>query len=767
MNEKSRLKVIDEFMLDQDLPLDLDDLMMVLAEAFRVPIALIGIMGEYEEKFKASYGLDTTSVCREDTLCSIVVKTRDQLVVSDATQDPRFKDSPLVTGAPNICFYAGTPLVVNGEAVGALCLIDTKPREIDVKHVKALERIATLVSQHITLSNEHEILKREHGLIDKSPIVLATWRFDTSLNLIHISQNCEYVLGVAPQDLLSGAVQLNDILSNAAEQDFTFTMQAHLEGVETHTCRLQIISPTRTIWVSMISTASFREDGTLLSVQAFLFDTSDQKFVEDKLNKTNSRMRLLLEASELGTWDWNLQADVNQVNKRWCDIVGLEYEYYDTSSRFFKQLIHPADFINVERKLNEHLSGEAKVFNTTFRMQHTSGKWVWVETYGKIVEVDEGGNPVRVAGIHRDITQRMENDLHERKKTQLLQFINKTRASYLQSNDLTAACQSVLSELIDISDSQIAFIGQMRDVETQPKLFIHAISEIVWDSKSFTQYAEYRKRNLYFSSFDNLFGQAITSGEVVISNTAGAHPASKGTPQGHPRISRFLGLPIKVKDRVVGIIGLANKFSPYTNEDAEFFQPLLDALAGLFYAVDLEQARAEAEEKLRKLAMTDPLTGLFNRRAFIEQCEDMAKDHCSIFVVLIDIDHFKNVNDTYGHDAGDCALKQTADIISDAISDGDIVARLGGEEFAMVIRGECEREAKKRLDSLRKRIAATKMSYKKDTLQLTVSMGVTFVDDGFNMDFSALLSLADQALYDAKAKGRDRIEWAPFTKKAV
>jgi diguanylate cyclase (GGDEF)-like protein len=254
---------------------------------------------------------------------------------------------------------------------------------------------------------------------------------------------------------------------------------------------------------------------------------------------------------------------------------------------------------------------------------------------------------------------------------------------------------------------------------------------------------------------------------VVISNTAGAHPASRGTPQGHPRISRFLGLPIKVKDRVVGFIGLANKFSPYTNEDAEFFQPLLDALAGLFYAVDLEQARAEAEEKLRKLAMTDPLTGLFNRRAFIEQCEDMAKDHCSIFVVLIDIDHFKNVNDTYGHDAGDCALKQTADIISDAISDGDIVARLGGEEFAMVIRGECEREAKKRLDSLRKRIAATKMSYKKDTLQLTVSMGVTFVDDGFNMDFSALLSLADQALYDAKANGRDRIEWAPFTKKAV
>lgn len=764
MNEKTRLKVIDEFTLNHDLPLDLDDLMMILAEAYRMPIALIGIAGEYEERYKASYGLDTATVNLEDTLCSTVVNTGEQLIVNDARQDPRFQNSPIVTGSPRICFYFGTPISVEGETVGALCLIDTTPREIDEKHAKALARIATLISQHIALSHEHEVLKREHGLIEKSPIVLATWRFETSLNLIHISQNCEHVLGVSSHDLLSGAVQLNDIMSNTSENDFTFTMQAHMEGVETHTCRLQVISPTRTIWVSMISTASFREDGSLLSVQAFLFDTSDQKFVEDKLNKTNSRMRLLLEASELGTWDWNLQADVNQVNKRWCEIVGLEYEYYDTSARFFKQLIHPADFINVDKKLNEHLCGESKVFNTQFRMQHSDGRWVWVETYGKIVETDDVGKPVRVAGIHRDITQRMENEIHERKKTQLLQFINKTRASYLKSNDLTAACQSVLSELIELSDSQIAFIGQMRDVDSQPRLFIHAISEIVWDSESFTQYNEYKKRNLYFSSFDNLFGQAITSGEVVISNTAGTHPASKGTPQGHPRISRFLGLPIKVKERVVGIIGLANKFSAYSSEDAEFFQPLLDALAGLFYAVDLEQARADAEEKLRKLAMTDSLTGLYNRRAFIEQCENMAKEHCSIIVVLIDIDHFKSVNDTFGHDAGDCALKQTSGILSDFVSDGELVARLGGEEFGVVMRDLNKIQAQKRLELLRKRVEAKKMRYKKDTLKVTVSMGATSVDDGFDMDFSALLSLADQALYDAKTNGRNRIEWRPCNK---
>ena len=757
VDDQNRLKTIDDFLLSNDVPLDLDDLMVVLAGAYKVPIALIGIVGEFEETFKARYGTTLSKVSREHAFCSHVVEERKQVVVNNAHEDPKFKDNPLVTGEPHICFYAGTPIEINDEIIGAVCLIDTVPREIDAQYLEVLNRIGALVSQHISLSKEHEALKREHGLIEKSPIVLATWRNTTSLRLVHISQNSERVLGISAQDLLCGAVELGDVLTQDAESDFTFAMQAHMEGVETHSCRLQIATPTRTIWVSMISTASFREDGMLYSVQAFLFDTSDQKYVEDKLHKTNQRMRLLLEASELGTWDWNLAADVNQVNKRWCDIVGLEYEYYDTSSRFFRQLIHPADYVKVEKQLNEHIIGESKVFNTTFRMKHTNGTWVWVETYGKTVEFNAAGKAIRVAGIHRDITQRMESELHEKKKTQLLQFINKTRASYLQNNDLTMACQTVLPELIDISDSQFAFIGQMKGEGDASKLFIHAISEIVWDSSSFTQYNEYKKRNLYFDSFDNLFGTTILTGEVTISNTSGSHPNSKGVPQGHPRISRFLGLPIKVKDRVVGTIGLANKFEPYTVEDADFLQPLLDALAGLFYAVELEEARAIAEEKLRKLAMTDSLTGLYNRRAFVDKCHQLSAQSNRVSVAVIDIDHFKKVNDTYGHDAGDQALISVAHLIEEYYVEPDIVSRLGGEEFAIVAISDNRRDEERRFNKLREAVEKTEVKYKKDTISVTISIGAVFAEDSLNLDFSGLLSKADKLLYIAKKNGRNQV----------
>ena len=757
MDDQNRLKTIDDFMLNNEVPLDLDDLMVVLAAAYKVPIALIGIVGEFEETFKARYGTSLSKVSREHAFCSHVVEERKQVVVNNAHEDPRFKDNPLVTGEPHVCFYAGTPIEINEQIIGAVCLIDTVPREIDAKYLEVLDRIGALVSQHISLSKEHEALKREHGLIEKSPIVLATWRNTTSLKLVHMSKNSENVLGISAQDLLSGAVELRDVLTQDAESDFTFAMQAHMEGVETHSCRLQIATPTRTIWVSMISTASFREDGMLYSVQAFLFDTSDQKYVEDKLNKTNQRMRLLLEASELGTWDWNLAADVNQVNKRWCDIVGLEYEYYDTSSRFFRQLIHPADYVKVEKQLHEHIAGKSKVFNTSFRMKHTNGSWVWVESYGKTVESDVMGKPTRIAGIHRDITQRMESELHERKKTQLLQFINKTRASYLQNNDLTMACQTVLPELIDISDSQFAFVGQMKNEGDASRLFIHAISEIVWDNSSFSQYNEYKKRNLYFSSFDNLFGTTILTGEVTISNTSGSHPNSKGVPQGHPRISRFLGLPIKVKERVVGMIGLANKFEPYTVDDATFLQPLLDALAGLFYAVELEDARAVAEEKLRKLAMTDSLTGLYNRRAFVDKCHQLSGQSNRVSVAVIDIDHFKKVNDTYGHDAGDQALISVAHLIEEFYVEPDIVSRLGGEEFAIVAISDNKKDEERRFNKLREAVEKTEVKYKKDTIFVTISIGAVYAEDSLNIDFSGLLSKADKLLYTAKKAGRNRV----------
>ena len=157
--------------------------------------------------------------------------------------------------------------------------------------------------------------------------------------------------------------------------------------------------------------------------------------------------------------------------------------------------------------------------------------------------------------------------------------------------------------------------------------------------------------------------------------------------------------------------------------------------------------------------MTDSLTGLYNRRAFLDECISFSKQHCRGCVAIVDIDHFKKVNDTYGHDAGDQALIAVARKIAKHNQAPNVVARLGGEEFAIVMIGDKKEENHRQLEALRIAVEEGRVTYKTDTMNLSISIGATFIKDTFEADFSALLSLADKALYRAKEQGRNQVVW--------
>ncbi|CAM5215858.1 GGDEF domain-containing protein [Alishewanella longhuensis] len=135
------------------------------------------------------------------------------------------------------------------------------------------------------------------------------------------------------------------------------------------------------------------------------------------------------------------------------------------------------------------------------------------------------------------------------------------------------------------------------------------------------------------------------------------------------------------------MIGLANKISDYLETDAAFLQPLLDTLGSLFYAVESEKARKAAEDKLFQLANSDTLTGVMNRRAFISSAYECYQTETLPFVpVIIDIDFFKKVNDTYGHHIGDAVLQHVAGTLKSLLRSDDHFARLGGEEFGLFLK---------------------------------------------------------------------------------
>jgi diguanylate cyclase (GGDEF)-like protein len=176
----------------------------------------------------------------------------------------------------------------------------------------------------------------------------------------------------------------------------------------------------------------------------------------------------------------------------------------------------------------------------------------------------------------------------------------------------------------------------------------------------------------------------------------------------------------------------------------------------LFLAREIGR-RAAAEDKLEELATTDPLTGLKNRRRFDAAMDDewrrAMRQRTALSVLMIDADHFKAYNDTFGHQAGDQVLVGIAICISDSVKRaGDCAARYGGEEFAVLLPGTNAADALKVAETVRTKVTG----WSDDQMQSTVSIGIASTVPNAGADWPQLVHAADKALYAAKAAGRNR-----------
>jgi diguanylate cyclase (GGDEF)-like protein len=192
-------------------------------------------------------------------------------------------------------------------------------------------------------------------------------------------------------------------------------------------------------------------------------------------------------------------------------------------------------------------------------------------------------------------------------------------------------------------------------------------------------------------------------------------------------------------------------------------EAFLMTIATAFILLAMSKERTELRHKTA--AMTDPLTGLLNRRAFLQDAEalllqQIARDR-PIGVLLVDLDHFKSINDRFGHATGDKVLQIFARTTQANLRQIDIVGRLGGEEFVVVLADASVDNAYLVADRLRNAFAVAAAVVEGQALHATASIGVSVIIDPAQ-DLAKLITLADQALYLAKARGRNRVEVAPL-----
>jgi diguanylate cyclase (GGDEF)-like protein len=256
----------------------------------------------------------------------------------------------------------------------------------------------------------------------------------------------------------------------------------------------------------------------------------------------------------------------------------------------------------------------------------------------------------------------------------------------------------------------------------------------------------YVQENTRFSLSDGLVGFVARHKNSIIKddlNKGNLVTFKKGMKSTN---ASFVGVPIQQDDELLGVIWLEDHLRKKFNEDD------VRILNILSYQLSLAWQRAILYDKVKELSIRDGLTDLYNHRHFQEILEEKIGEINELVLMLLDIDHFKKINDTYGHQAGDKVLQFLARLISQV----GIAARYGGEEFAIIMPACSLKRAMDKAVRMKDQLLKSEVSFDAAKIRFTVSIGIAHYPNDAKTRV-ALIEKADRALYTAKAQGRDRI----------
>ncbi|MET1255241.1 EAL domain-containing protein [Aliikangiella maris] len=414
-----------------------------------------------------------------------------------------------------------------------------------------------------------------------------------------------------------------------------------------------------------------------------------EKQIQQSIQENEERLKLSLWGSGYEFWDWNLETgDIsrsNEFKKIQIDCTKLSRNLYQLAS-----YIHPADLENVRKQLQAHIAGKSKHFELCYRIVDVDKGWRWIQDRGKVVAVDKSGNALRMSGTQRDITSIKRKDEQFEMLGQA--FKSTSDGVWIRDSDW---------RLIECNPAFEKISGfPLREKK----------GEVLW----FPETQEQSR---------NIIQRIRTSAE------------EHGSWQGEVWAERKNDEPFPQK---LSIDTLHDE-----NGNVRYY-------VGVFSDITF---RKRAEEEFRKLANYDSLTGLPNRACLNDRLnliiEKTKRDNGRFALLLVDIDNFKRINDSLGHKVGDILLKQVGARLVSCNKDGDTVARVGGDEFIIVIEEVKSSALVATFVELLLNELNQPIFVKGQQLKLSYSIGITLApDDAIIGD--RLIRNADTAMNEAK-----------------
>lgn len=315
---------------------------------------------------------------------------------------------------------------------------------------------------------------------------------------------------------------------------------------------------------------------------------------------------------------------------------------------------------------------------------------------------------------------------------------------------IEGSVEALLRQALDSAEQLTgSTIGFFHFVDTDQE----TLTLTAWSSNTLEKMCQASARGAHYPiSQAGIWADCARLRAPLVHNDYPSHPSRKGLPEGHAPVQRELTVPVLLDGRVVAIMGVGNKPCPYDDHDVDIAQQVASM------AIDIV-ARKRGEEQLEHMAYHDALTGLPNRKLLqlrFEHALERAERHGKhVGLLMLDLDRFKNINDSLGHEAGDQLLIELAERFRGRLREEDTICRLGGDEFAVLLEEiTCSEEPARLAQSLLDTCRAPFVGLDHQDLYLSASIGISMAPED-SRNIGELVRNADSAMHQAKQEGRD------------
>ena len=417
-----------------------------------------------------------------------------------------------------------------------------------------------------------------------------------------------------------------------------------------------------------------------------------------QLVQNQIRLEGIIEGTRAGTWEWHIPSGNIVINELWAQMLGYtRKELHALTAERRSELLHPDDRDRSAKLLARHLANDIPHYACEVRMQHKSGRWIWLIERGQITERTASGDPLTVSGTQIDISANKVAEVD-------LQLTASVFGSAREGIVITNAEGTILN----VNDAFTRITGYTRDegIGKNPRILRSGQHDTAF----------------YASLWENLIDKGFWEGEIWNKRKSG---------EIYPEILTISA----VRDAKGMVSHYVAVFSDISRQK-------------------------EHEHQLKRLAFFDDLTGLPNRVLLVDRLgQTMARARrgkTALALAYLDLDGFKEVNDGYGHAVGDRVLVTIAERLTAALREEDTVARFGGDEFVIVLPDHPGGEA---LDAIVRRLLikiSEPIHIDQHRLQVSGSIGLAHYRGDIDLDSDQLIRQADQAMYQAKQTGRNR-----------